>query len=136
MAEQEKLTLETTKGNIVIELRPDLAPKHVERIKRLVGEGLNELAARLGFRCTDGFTERIIFREFFPRGLSAVDELEEETLGTRPTLSHLSARKEVTQLLDALRLPLDERGRRRAAARAEWFSVQTRPLQLHDILAD
>ena len=39
MADKEKLTLETTKGNVVIELRPDLAPKHVERIKTLVGEG-------------------------------------------------------------------------------------------------
>jgi peptidylprolyl isomerase len=33
------LTLETTKGPVVIEMRPDLAPKHVEHIKRLVGEG-------------------------------------------------------------------------------------------------
>ncbi|WP_297296000.1 peptidylprolyl isomerase [uncultured Methylovirgula sp.] len=32
------LTLETTKGPVVIEMRPDLAPKHVEHIKRLVGE--------------------------------------------------------------------------------------------------
>ena len=32
------LTLETTKGPVVIELRPDLAPKHVEHIKKLVGE--------------------------------------------------------------------------------------------------
>jgi peptidylprolyl isomerase len=39
MADREKLTLETTKGNVVIELRPDLAPKHVERIKTLVKEG-------------------------------------------------------------------------------------------------
>ena len=39
MADNEKLTLETTKGNVVIELRPDLAPKHVERIKTLVSEG-------------------------------------------------------------------------------------------------
>jgi len=40
MADNEnKLTLETTQGNVVIELRPDLAPKHVERIKKLVGEG-------------------------------------------------------------------------------------------------
>jgi peptidylprolyl isomerase len=33
------LTLETSKGPVVIELRPDLAPKHVEHIKRLVSEG-------------------------------------------------------------------------------------------------
>src|SRR5437667_9503853 len=40
MADNEnKLTLETTQGNVVIALRPDLAPKHVERIKQLVGEG-------------------------------------------------------------------------------------------------
>ncbi len=32
------LTLETTKGPVVIELRPDLAPNHVEHIKKLVGE--------------------------------------------------------------------------------------------------
>ena len=33
------LTLETTKGKIVIRLRPDLAPKHVERLKTLAKEG-------------------------------------------------------------------------------------------------
>jgi peptidylprolyl isomerase len=33
------LTLDTTKGPVVIEMRPDLAPKHVEHIKRLVAEG-------------------------------------------------------------------------------------------------
>ena len=33
------LVLETTKGKVVIALRPDLAPKHVERIKTLVREG-------------------------------------------------------------------------------------------------
>ncbi len=32
------LTLETTKGPVVIEMRPDLAPGHVEHIKKLVGE--------------------------------------------------------------------------------------------------
>src|SRR3569832_333643 len=33
------LVIETTKGRIVIELRPDLAPGHVERIKTLARQG-------------------------------------------------------------------------------------------------
>ena len=33
------LVLETTKGRVVIEMRPDLAPKHVEQIKKLARQG-------------------------------------------------------------------------------------------------
>ena len=36
---ENTLIMETTKGNVVIALRPDLAPKHVERIKQLAREG-------------------------------------------------------------------------------------------------
>jgi len=36
---ENTLLIETTKGPVVIELRPDLAPKHVERIKQLAREG-------------------------------------------------------------------------------------------------
>ncbi|QUS58037.1 peptidylprolyl isomerase [Pseudovibrio brasiliensis] len=36
---ENTLLLETTQGNVVIELRPDLAPNHVARIKELVREG-------------------------------------------------------------------------------------------------
>jgi chromosome partitioning protein len=46
------------------------------RNKRLVGEGLQELSLRLGFRAVDGFAERVIFRELYPRGLTALDNLE------------------------------------------------------------
>jgi peptidylprolyl isomerase len=53
MADNEKLTLETTKGNVVIELRPDLAPKHVERIKQLVREGFYD--GIVFHRVIDGF---------------------------------------------------------------------------------
>jgi peptidylprolyl isomerase len=54
MADNEnRLTLETTKGNVVIELRPDLAPKHVERIKQLVNEGFYD--GVVFHRVIDGF---------------------------------------------------------------------------------
>ncbi len=35
---ENTLIIETSKGKVVIELRPDLAPKHVERIKTLARE--------------------------------------------------------------------------------------------------
>jgi cyclophilin family peptidyl-prolyl cis-trans isomerase len=35
---ENTLVMETTKGRVVIELRPDLAPGHVERIKKLARE--------------------------------------------------------------------------------------------------
>jgi chromosome partitioning protein len=82
----------------------------------------------------DGFAERVIFREFYPRGLTALDNLEEETLGTRPSMSHVTARQEVETLLTSLKLPIDERGVRRVAARQEWFVAQARPLELPDII--
>ena len=36
---QNTLVLDTTKGRIVIQLRPDLAPKHAERLKQLARDG-------------------------------------------------------------------------------------------------
>jgi chromosome partitioning protein len=74
------------------------------RNKRLMGERLQELSERLNFRCIDGLAERLIFREFYPRGLTAFDEVKETTLGTRPTLSHATARQEVQSLLNAMGL--------------------------------
>jgi chromosome partitioning protein len=104
------------------------------RNKQLVADGLKELSFRLGFRSVDGFAERVVYREFFPRGLTALDDIDETTLGTKPSLGHVTAREEVTSLLRQLKLPLDERGRRRAANRAEWFNSVDKPLEVHDIL--
>ncbi len=47
------LTLETTKGEVVIRLRPDLAPNHVAHIKKLVGEGFYD--GVVFHRVIDGF---------------------------------------------------------------------------------
>jgi peptidylprolyl isomerase len=51
--DENKLILETTKGTILIELRPDLAPAHVARIKELVAEGFYDGVAF--HRVIDGF---------------------------------------------------------------------------------
>jgi chromosome partitioning protein len=111
------------------------------RNKQLLADDLNELSFRLGFRSIDGFAERVVYREFFPRGLTSLDDIDEATLdekatllATRPSLGHVTAREEVTNLLRHLKLPLDERGRRRAASRAEWFQQVDKPLELHEIL--
>src|SRR5271169_2301770 len=106
------------------------------RNRRLVGDGVEGLAKQLGFRGIDGFAERVVYREYFPRGLTALDNLTEDTLGLRSTTSHVTARDEVKAVIDALRLPIDERGKRRAAARAEWVQSAGKPLETHDLLAD
>ena len=50
---ENALIMETTKGKVVIQLRPDLAPKHVERIKQLVREGFYD--GIVFHRVIDGF---------------------------------------------------------------------------------
>ena len=74
------------------------------RNTRLMGDVLQELAKRLNFRCVEGLAERVIFREFYPRGLTAVDDLDAITLGTRPTMSHVSARLEMQGLISTILL--------------------------------
>ena len=50
---EDTLTLETTKGNVTIEMRPDLAPGHVARIKELVKDGFYD--GIVFHRVIDGF---------------------------------------------------------------------------------
>jgi peptidylprolyl isomerase len=50
---ENTLIIETTKGPVVIELRPDLAPKHVERVKTLAREGFYD--GIVFHRVIDGF---------------------------------------------------------------------------------
>ena len=105
------------------------------RNEQKIDSCLRSLAMQLGFRLADGISERVVFREFFPIGLTALDDFEEHVLGTRPTLSHLAARQEIRQLLAALRLPTDELGRKRADARRRYAETIGRPIAMPDIFA-
>ena len=50
---ENTLLIETTKGNVVIEMRPDLAPGHVAHIKKLAREGAYD--GVVFHRVIDGF---------------------------------------------------------------------------------
>lgn len=58
MADPENtIIMETTKGRVVIELRPDLAPAHVERIKTLARRGFYD--GIVFHRVIDGFMAQV-----------------------------------------------------------------------------
>lgn len=75
------------------------------RNRRKLDSALADIAGRLGFRVAPGISERVVFRELFPRGLTALDDLDRKALGAEPTTSHVGAREEVAALIAALNLP-------------------------------
>jgi chromosome partitioning protein len=74
------------------------------RNKRDVGETLELLAKRIGFRTVKGFGERVIFRELYLQGLTLMD-VKEANIGIAMGLSHVAARNEVRGLVSAIKLP-------------------------------
>ncbi|MFN4240040.1 MAG: division plane positioning ATPase MipZ [Erythrobacter cryptus] len=65
-------------------------------------KALSEMSRRVGFRVTQGLSERVIYRELFPSGLTLLDKGHLGELGT----SHLVARQELRALVKALALPV------------------------------
>jgi chromosome partitioning protein len=74
---------------------------------RKVVDALEALSRRLGFRHARGISERVVYREFFPMGLTALDPLDRDTQGSEPTMSHIAARQEIRDLIALLKLPAD-----------------------------
>lgn len=72
--------------------------------KRRVGDVLDRLKDRIGYRVAPGLSERVIYRELFLEGLTLLDVLDDEA-GVEANMSHLAARQELRALMDALKLP-------------------------------
>lgn len=72
--------------------------------KKKIGEALEDLSNRIGFRVAPGFGERVIFRELFPRGLTLLD-LKDIGVPGQMNISNVTARQELRELLKALKLP-------------------------------
>ncbi len=80
--------------------------QHIEaRNQRRIDQALNELSKRVGFRIASGLSERVIYRELFPSGLTLLDKGHLGELGT----SHLVARQELRTLVMGLNLPMPAR---------------------------
>jgi chromosome partitioning protein len=77
------------------------------RNKREMALLLEKLSKRIGFRFAQGFSERVIFRELFLKGLTLLDIAEAEPEAPL-SLSQVAARQEVRTLLDMLKLPRRE----------------------------
>lgn len=76
-----------------------LYSKNKEEMHRILGS----LSKRLGFRLLSGFCDRVIFRELFIKGTTLLDL---QDTGTALTLSHVAARKELNDLVEALEIPV------------------------------
>jgi chromosome partitioning protein len=75
---------------------------HTEaRNQQRLDRALRELSQRVGFRVANGLSERVIYRELFPSGLTLLDKGHLGELGT----SHVVARQELRLLVKALNLP-------------------------------
>ncbi len=76
--------------------------QHIEaRNMRRVSEAIDQLSKRVGFRVISGLSERVIYRELFPQGLTMLDSREFGDMG----LGHVAARQELREMMAGLALP-------------------------------
>jgi chromosome partitioning protein len=76
--------------------------QHIEaRNMRRVATAMEELAKRVGFRVIPGLSERVVYRELFPRGLTLLDL---QAIG-ETAISHVAARQELRDMISGLALP-------------------------------
>ncbi|WP_411816024.1 division plane positioning ATPase MipZ [Hyphococcus sp. DH-69] len=78
------------------------------RNKKVMGDKLEELSSRIGFRLARGFGDRVIYRELFPIGLTLLDLGGVDSPVRLSTMSHVTARLEIRSLVAMLNLPTEE----------------------------
>jgi len=65
---------------------------------------VSALAKRIRFRVVPGFSERVIFRELFPKGLTLLD-MRDAGEGRSLSISNIAARQELRDMMRELNLP-------------------------------
>lgn len=67
--------------------------------KRNIADAVAKLSKRLSFKVAPGFSERVIYRELFPKGLTLFDLNQTEFVKSF-SLSHVAARQELRNFFD------------------------------------
>jgi chromosome partitioning protein len=88
---------------------------------RQIAVTLDRMAHELRFRTADGLVDRVIFRELFPIGLTALDPIEEAVHKGALSASQTAARREIESLVGVLQLPARLPGKRHLEARLDWY---------------
>jgi chromosome partitioning protein len=89
-------------------MRNRMAPGRIEAKNKVrVGDALKSLSGRVGFRLAPGLSERVVFRELFPQGLTMLDVAapRDGVKAEDLKMAHVAARQEVRDLLIVLKLP-------------------------------
>jgi len=84
-----------------IVLRNRLANLEAKNMRRMM-LAMVELSKRIGFRTIPGLSERVIYRELFPSGLTLLDPQAIDNV----SLSHIAARQELRDMMAGLSLPM------------------------------
>ncbi|MDR1488411.1 MAG: division plane positioning ATPase MipZ [Holosporales bacterium] len=104
--EQKKNKAVRNRGSIdwivLINRMSNIASKNRQELEKV----LIALSKRIGFRFAKGFKERVIFRELFLSGLTLLDK---NATGMQISLSHIAARHELADLIEALKITSDEK---------------------------
>ena len=88
-------------------LRNRMQQLEARNMKR-VAAAMAELSKRVGFRVIPGLSERVVYRELFPKGLTLLDIDHIRDVG----MSHVTARQELRGLIAGLKLPARPDGAR------------------------
>lgn len=79
------------------------------RNEKIMWKLLEALGRRINFTPLPGLGERIIFRELFLKGLTLLD-MENKKAGIEMSISHIAARQELRQILQAVGMDDDSEG--------------------------
>jgi len=110
------------KGVIDWVLAPNRKASLASNNAREIADSIARLSLDLKFRIAEGLHDRVIFRELFPIGLTALDRIEDVAIGGALTASQQAARREVDNLVAALDLPHRLPGLPHIASRRVWHA--------------